>query len=108
MHVKCQNIITVNPLLSPLGGGAYLFQAQLMGGLTEVRESGRGGGGVIIKLEKTMVSAVHKELDWRLCSQGSESSPNFSACMAGAKRGYPFRRLLRRLELPVGKYTIPD
>ena len=46
MPVKCQNIITVNPLLSPLGGGgAYLFQAQLMGGLTEVRESGRGGGG---------------------------------------------------------------
>ena len=70
-------------------GWAHLFQAQLMGGLTEVRESGRGGGEVIINLEKTMVSALHKELDWRLCSQGSESSPNFS----GAKRGYPFRRL---------------
>ena len=103
MHVKCQNIITVNPLLSPLGGGggAFFFQAQIMGGLKGGREGGgggglfisspingglnrgkrerqRGGGGGIIHLEKTMVSAVHKELDWRLCSQGSESSPNFS------------------------------
>ena len=63
-------------------GGAYSFQAQLMGVLTEVRESGRGGGGGgggqnKMNLEQTMVSALHKELDWRLCSHGSQSNPNF-------------------------------
>ena len=60
-------------------GGAYSFQAQLMGGLTEVRESGRGGGGGggKINLKKTMVSALHKELDWRLRSHGSQSNPNY-------------------------------
>ena len=39
MHVKCQNIITVNPPYLRLGGG-----------------------GGLINLEKTMVSALHTEL----------------------------------------------
>ena len=58
--------------------GAYLFQAHLMGG---------GGGliwdGVLFNLEKTMVSVLHKYLEykggkgWRLCSQGSKTNLNF-------------------------------
>ena len=42
MHVKSQNIITVNPPYLRWGRG--------------------GGGGGSINLEKTMVSALHREL----------------------------------------------
>ena len=42
MHVKCQNIITVNPPYLRLGVG--------------------GGVGGLINLKKTMVSALHTEL----------------------------------------------
>ena len=50
-------MIIVNPLLSPLG--AYLFQAHLRW----------GGGGLIetwglFNLEKTMVSVLHRELEY--------------------------------------------
>ena len=52
------NIHTVNPLLSP--SPRYLFQAHL-----------RGGGGLIetrglFNLEKTMVSVLHKELEYKV------------------------------------------
>ena len=43
MHVKCQNVTTVNPPYLRCGGGG-------------------GGGGSSINLEKTMVSALHREL----------------------------------------------
>ena len=47
-------MITVNPLLSP--PGAYLFQAHLRGGLIET--------GGLFNLEKTMVSVLHRELEY--------------------------------------------
>ena len=64
---------TVNPMLSP--PGAYLFQAHLRIGLIET--------GDLFDLEKTMVSVLHKELEYkggkaqvqegyRSCSRGSE------------------------------------
>ena len=50
--------LSVNPLLDP--GGAYLFQAHLR----------RGGGaylrGGFICLEMTMVSVLHKELEYKV------------------------------------------
>ena len=59
MHVKCQNIITANPLLSPSGGIFTSNQFDGGGGYL------RGGGG-LINLEKTMVSATHKELEYKV------------------------------------------
>ena len=44
---------TINPLLSPPRGGAYLFQTHLRGGLIET--------GGLFNLEKTMVSVLHKK-----------------------------------------------
>ena len=46
---------TVNPLLSP--PGAYLFQAHLRGG---------EGGGDLFNLENTMVSVLHKDLEYKV------------------------------------------
>ena len=51
---------TVNPLLSSLG--AYLFQAHLRGGIN--RDG--GGGRDLFHLEKTMVSVLHKELEYKV------------------------------------------
>ena len=49
--------ITVNPLISPpwMGVGDYLFQTHL-----------RGRGGGLFNLEKTMVSVLHKELQYKV------------------------------------------
>ena len=52
-NVKFLSECTVNPLLSPLG--AYLFQAHL-----------RRGNGAYFSLEKTMVSVLHKELEYKV------------------------------------------
>ena len=63
---------TINPLLSPQGG--LLFQTYLR----------RGGG--LFNLANTMVSVLHKELEykvknlsksWRSCSGGSKTNLNF-------------------------------
>ena len=54
-------MITVNPLLSPKG--AYLFQAHLRGGLIETGGLFERGGG-LFNLEKTMVSVLHRELEY--------------------------------------------
>ena len=50
----CENTVdTVNPLLSlEGGGGAYLFQSHLREGL--------------FNLEKTLVSVLHKELEYKV------------------------------------------
>ena len=56
----------------------YLFQAHLMGWGPYLR-----GGGGLFNLEKTMVSVLLKDLEykvskgWRLCSQGSKTNQNF-------------------------------
>ena len=47
---------TVNPLLSP--PGAYLFQAHLTGSLFQ--------RGCLFTLEKTLVSFLHKELEYKV------------------------------------------
>ena len=49
-------LLTVNPLLSPLG--AYLFQAHLRRGLIETIG--------LLNLETTMVSVLHKELECKV------------------------------------------
>ena len=48
---------TVNPLLSSrgVGGGVYLFQTHLRGGLIETEG--------LFNLEETMVSVLHEELE---------------------------------------------
>ena len=48
---------TVNPLLSPLGGGLFI-SSSFEGGLFE-----RGGS---FNLEMTMVSVLHKELEYKV------------------------------------------
>ena len=56
-------MIIVNPLLSPQG--AYLFQAHLRGGGGLNRDVGliwEAGG--LFNLEKTMVSVLHRELEY--------------------------------------------
>ena len=53
---------TVNPLLSPRG--AYLFQAHLRGGLIETGGLFKRGG--LFNLETTMVSVLHKELEYKV------------------------------------------
>ena len=67
---------TVNPLLNPPrpggGGGANLFQTQL-----------RRGGGGLFNLAKTMVSACHKELEYKVKNlklnykKCSKTNPNY-------------------------------
>ena len=71
MKVKffCHDIIitTVNPLLSPAppgGGGAYLFQANLRGGL--IQTGGLFEKRGLFNLEATMVSVLHKELECKV------------------------------------------
>ena len=55
-------MIIVNPLLSPLG--AYLFEAQIEGGgLIETWGLFERQGG-LFNLEKTMVSVLHRELEY--------------------------------------------
>ena len=56
-------IITVNPLLSP--PRAYLFQTHLRVGLIETGAYLRGVGG-LFNLAKTMVSVLHKELEYQV------------------------------------------
>ena len=56
--LPCNLLHTANPLISPRG--AYLFQAHL-----------EGGGGLIetgglFNLETTMVSVLHKELEYKV------------------------------------------
>ena len=69
-----QHQLTIKPI-KPLGGQ----------GLIEIRGYLREGGLFIV--EKTMVSVLHKELEykvessstrgWKSCTRGSESNPNF-------------------------------
>ena len=47
----------------PGGGGAYLFQAHLRGGLIETGGLFEREG--LFNLEKTMVSYLHKELEYK-------------------------------------------
>ena len=56
-------IITVNPLLSP--PGAYLFQTHFRVGLIEREAYLRGEGG-LFNLAKTMVSVLHRELEYQV------------------------------------------
>ena len=58
---SCGCYHAVNPLLSP-PWGAYLFQAHLRGG----GEGGLMEIGGLFNLEKTMVSVVHKELEYEV------------------------------------------
>ena len=51
------NSLTVNPLLSA-PRGAYLFHAHLRGGLIET--------GGLFNLETTIVSVLHKELEYKV------------------------------------------
>ena len=53
---------TVNPLLSPRG--AYLFEAHLRRGLIETGGLFERGG--LCNLETTMVSVLHKELEYKV------------------------------------------
>ena len=59
---------TVNPLLSPWGGGLiYLFQVHLWGGGGGLIEAGdllEMGG--LFNFEKTMASVLHKELEQKV------------------------------------------
>ena len=50
----------MNPLLSPSGG---LFITSLFGGGLFERS---GGGGELFNLEKTMVSVLHKDLEYKV------------------------------------------
>ena len=54
---------TINPLLS--WQGAYLFQAHLRDGLIETGGLFEGGGG-LFNLEMSMVSVLHKELEYKV------------------------------------------
>ena len=57
-------MFTVNPLLSP--PGAYLFPAHLRRGLIETGGLFERGGGGLFNLETTMVSVLHKELEYKV------------------------------------------
>ena len=57
------NIHTVNPLLSP---PRYLFQAHLGGGGGLIETRGLFERGGLFNLEKTMVSVLHKELEYKV------------------------------------------
>ena len=75
--------LTVNPLLSP--PRVYLFQAHLRGGGGLIEAGGLFERGGLFNLAKTMVSVLHKELEYKVeklrsfrsCCWGSESNPNF-------------------------------
>ena len=56
--------LTVNPLLSPLG---RIFISSSFGGLFNRDEGSylRGGGG-LFNLEKTIVTVLHKELEYKV------------------------------------------
>ena len=56
------NSFTINPLLSP--PGAYLFEAHLREGLMETGGLLERGG--LYNLETTMVSVLHKELEYEV------------------------------------------
>ena len=57
--IKPTYVLTANPLLSPPGGGGgYLFQAHLKGGLIETRG--------LLNLEMTMVWVLHIELEYKV------------------------------------------
>ena len=68
----------LNSLLTPQR--PYLFQAHLRGSSLETGGLFERG---VFNLEKTMVSVLHKDLEyivdkgWRSCSQGSKTNPNF-------------------------------
>ena len=55
MHIRPKFGLTVNPLVSPLGG--FFFSSPLEGGGGANRD--REG---LLNLEKTMLSVLHKEL----------------------------------------------
>ena len=59
---SCRCYRVVNPLLIPTGGGGLFISSPFEGG---------GGGGLIetgglFNLEKTMVSVLHKELEYEV------------------------------------------
>ena len=59
---SCRCYHVVNPLLIPTGGGGLFISSPFEGG---------GGGGLIetgglFNLEKTMVSVLHKELEYEV------------------------------------------
>ena len=76
--IVCDEMSTINPLLSPPVGS--LFQAHYRGA-GYLREGGS------FNLETTMVSVLHKEYkveklksrSFRSCSRRSESNPNFKS-----------------------------
>ena len=60
--------ITLNPLLSPLegGGGGYLFQTHLRGEGSLIEAGGKFEKGGLFNLANTMVSVLHKELEYKV------------------------------------------
>ena len=84
---------SVNPLFC--WAGAYLFQALLWEGLIEIGGLFEGWGG-LFNLEKTMVSFLHEELEYKV-----EKLKN---------KKFSVMQLTIRIKskLPVGKLTIPD
>ena len=79
-----RHINTVNPRLSPPGRGWGMFLSNTYGGLNRDRGLIREGG--VFNLSNTMMSVLHKELDykmenlsksWRSYSQGSKTNPDF-------------------------------
>ena len=56
---------TVNPLLSSPPLGVYLFKAYFRGRLIEMGGLFKKGGG-LFNLETTMVSVLHKELEYKV------------------------------------------
>ena len=61
--------ITLNPLLSSLGvggGGGYLFQTHLRWGLNRDRGGGKIEKEGLFNLANTMVSVLHKELEYKV------------------------------------------
>ena len=87
--------VTVNPLLSLPGGGvgAYLFQAHLRGGGGLYRDGSLFERGGLFNLEQTMVSVLHKELEYSSTRRLEVMQP----------------RITNKSELPgVDEYTISD
>ena len=65
--------LTVNPLLSP--PRVYLFQAHLRGGGGLIEAGGLFERGGLFNLAKTMVSVLHKELEYEV-----EKLRSFRSC----------------------------